>query len=200
MQKNHCETLGSTVTTANPCATIGHTSFTATTATPLWPLPNSLHRHCRNFFTAAAATSSPLLPLPQLLHRQPATPCPLSLHPATTTPCTTTATTLFTTTSIPLTSHPLSPPLHHTPPILSNLLSTGDPFFPFDFFCYWIFTFIMQWNIWIFFNICYNLIKIIFFCINIFSCQKLNRRWIIQKVIGTFKWFSYENFRQYMLS
>ena len=84
------------------------------------PLPQLLHRCYRNFFTAAAAT--------------PSTAVPLSLHPATATPYTTTATTLFTTTSIPLTSHPLSPPLHHTPPILSNLLPAGDLFFPFDFF------------------------------------------------------------------
>ena len=82
--------------------------------------PNSLHHQCRNFSTAAAAT--------------PCTAAPLFLHPATATPCTTTVTTLFTTTSTPLTSHPLSPPLHHTPPILSNLLSTRDSFFPFDFF------------------------------------------------------------------
>ncbi|KAL0814049.1 hypothetical protein Bca101_070492 [Brassica carinata] len=96
-----------------------------TAATPSWPLPqllapplpHLLHRCYRNIFTAAAATLC--------------TAMPLSLHPATVTPCTTTTTTLFTTTSIPLTSHLLSPPLHHTPPILSNLLPRGDPFFPF---------------------------------------------------------------------
>ena len=155
--------------------------------------PNSMHRHCRNSFTPSTTTSSP--PLPQLL----APPCLfLCIQP---------------------------PQLLAQPPLQICL-----PLLPFRSFLiryhhgciihhqfYQIYCqqqirsfLLIFWllNFYIYYamkymkilNICYNLIKIIVFLYKFFQLPEIIRRWITQKVIGTFRCFSDENFWQYMLS